>query len=462
MTLGPACAARMAGVPAAPDMDASLLTNLPFLAVAAPLILFWGQAKDLLTKVVRLFIVEAQVHSRASEAVMYYLREHGRKVPTNILKYSSRYEFIKAAGREKMLAYEAVRDLSNQWYWHAGNLVTISDKHGKDKDTGISYDRAITLRYLRGTIDIETLIKDAIKWYEAMDSADSVREFPRFYVRRLTGSGGRDTENARGTPQTYSSKNSDGGSEMAATYEDWKYSRLLNYSISDIGYAKRDFFYVFNPTTQSVKDDVERWLKAKDWYSARGLLWRRGSLLSSVPGAGKSSLIRKIGQSLDLPVLAFDLSTMNDIEFIRYWSEVRYNQPCIVVMEDIDTVFHRRDPANPNIKLSFECLLNCISGVEPAEGIYLFVTTNRLDQLDEALGVPNARGVSTRPGRLDTCFEMGDITVDEKREIVNHFLADHADIGAALIESSNGCTAAQFSDMCSQKALELYWTTHTT
>lgn len=431
----------------------SFVPSLSFLAILTPIVLFWGQAKEMMLKVVRVFIVEAQVHAAASEAILYYLREHGKRLPTNIIKYSSRYEYIKRMSTHRLLAFEAVRDLKNQWYWLAGNLIGVSDKRGMDKETSVHYDRAITLRYLRGTIDMEDLICKAIVWYESRDAVDAQRESPRFYVARFVGTTS-ETPSGRTAPET-----AKGSQATPEGTEDWKYSRLLNYSLSDIGYAKRDFFYVFNENARRIRDDVSQWLKGRDWYERKGLLFRRGSLLYGAAGSGKSSLIRKIGQSLDLPVFSFELATMNDQQFITFWQDVRYRQPCIVVMEDIDTVFNKRAPANVNIKLSFECLLNCISGVEPAEGIYLFVTTNRLECLDEALGIPNERGVSTRPGRLDTCFHMGDITVDEKREIVNHFLSDHLDIGARLIESSNGCTAAQFSDLCSQKALELYWET---
>jgi len=93
----------------------------------------------------------------------------------------------------------------------------------------------------------------------------------------------------------------------------------------------------------------------------------------------------------------------------------------------------------------------------PSEGVYLCVTTNRLDYLDEALGIPNERGVSTRPGRLDTCFEIGNIDEKQKRDIAAHFLDGHSKDIERLIKESNGCTAAQFNDVCSQRALELYW-----
>lgn len=433
----------------------SLMPSLPFLALLAPILLFWTQAKDLVVKVVRLVIVEAQIEQGASKAVLYYLREKGKRAPTNVIKYMSTWEYIKAQGL-KMVAFEGVRDLKNQWYWFEGNLITVSDKRGNDKVSGISYQECITLRYLRWTVNVEDLICRSIQWYEDKDSLNALRQSPRFHVVRFVGQTRREDGSA---PLSNGSNHTKEIEAQRSSDEDWKHTRLLNYSISDIGYSKREFFHVFNENATKIKQDVTRWLNAKKWYEEKGLLFRRGSLLFGPPGSGKSSLIRKIGQALDLPVLSFELSTMNDQQFIEFWSNARQAQPCIVVMEDIDTVFNKRQPANANIKLSFECLLNCISGVEPAEDIYLFVTTNKLEYLDEALGIPNEKGVSTRPGRLDTCFHMGDISLDEKQQIVKHFLNEYPEVGSRLIEESNGCTAAQFSDMCSQKALELYWET---
>ena len=339
----------------------SLLTALPslsFLAILAPIAMCWSQVKQFLTNTVRLFLVEAQVHNSASLAVLYYLREHGKRAPTNVAKYDSIYEYIKKSGNLKMLVFEGTRDLKTQWFWFERSLITVSDKRGMDKETSVTTNLAISLRYIRGTVDIENLICCAIKWYENRDSIDETARPPRFYVQRFVG---KPTDIQRGASPSYEKGNS-----MPASEENWKYSRLINYAIADIGYSKRDFFHVFNANATKIKDDVTRWLNAKKWYEKKGLLFRRGALLWGPPGSGKSSLIRKIGQSLDLPVISFELATMNDTQFIDFWSQARQSQPCIVVMEDIDTVFNKRAPANANVKLSFECLLNCITCVEHA------------------------------------------------------------------------------------------------
>lgn len=429
-----------------------LISYLPGLAFLVPIAMAWSHIKGFVTSLIRTVVMETQAQGGASMALLMYLRLHAKRMPTNVLKIASNWVYVKDKGN-RILLYEGSRDLPSSWYWWRGNLFLVTEKRGHDKERGVNVDNLTSIRYLRGTVDAECLLKEAVEWFVNREKTlDMVGRPPRFYVKRFVG---RANENMPSSGQIMEAEAK--RVSMDSADENWRFARLINYQIGDLGYSSKLFFYVFGESAQRVFDDVSKWLKSQEWYEKRGLLHRRGALLYGPPGSGKSSLIRKVGQTLDIPVFSFELSTMTDSQFISYWDDARRSNPCILVMEDIDTVFNKRQPATANIKLSFECLLNCISGVEPAEGIYLFVTTNRLDYLDEALGIPNAKGVSTRPGRLDTCFYMAEITLKEKQQIVAHFLGEHPALGARLIEESNGCTAAQFSDMCAQKALELYW-----
>ena len=62
----------------------------------------------------------------------------------------------------------------------------------------------------------------------------------------------------------------------------------------------------------------------------------------------------------------------------------------------------RPRPAAP--PLTFDCLLNCLDGVERADGIFTIITTNDIGKIDPALGQPRklpdgTHGVHLAPGR---------------------------------------------------------------
>src|SRR5439155_8896839 len=71
-------------------------------------------------------------------------------------------------------------------------------------------------------------------------------------------------------------------------------------------------------------------------------------------------------------------------------------------------------------RLSFDCLLNCLDGVEKGNDIFTVITTNHIDRLDPALGRPRPRDdgtvefLSTRPGRIDKAIELGYIDEADK------------------------------------------------
>jgi SpoVK/Ycf46/Vps4 family AAA+-type ATPase len=130
--------------------------------------------------------------------------------------------------------------------------------------------------------------------------------------------------------------------------------------------------------------------------------------------------------------------------------------PCVALIEDIDTVFDgRKNIAGGH--LTFDCLLNCLDGIERAGGVLLVVTTNCLDHLDSALGTPTANHVSSRPGRLDRMLEMNELDDAGRRKLCERILAEWPETWPEIIDAGRDETGAQFQGRCTQKALQLYW-----
>jgi SpoVK/Ycf46/Vps4 family AAA+-type ATPase len=141
--------------------------------------------------------------------------------------------------------------------------------------------------------------------------------------------------------------------------------------------------------------------------------------------------------------------------------------PCIALVEDIDSIFNgRKNIRNTNNNLdllTFDCFLNCIDGIQNTDGLFLIVTTNKIELLDSALGIPrtnknqNETYISTRPGRIDRAFELKILDKDCRIKIAKRILSDCPEFIDKIIEIGNGDTGAQFQERCTQIALKNFW-----
>jgi SpoVK/Ycf46/Vps4 family AAA+-type ATPase len=107
--------------------------------------------------------------------------------------------------------------------------------------------------------------------------------------------------------------------------------------------------------------------------------------------------------------------------------------------------------------LTLDCLLNCISGVQPSNGVLVLVTANDFTKLDPALGVRDHTGKSTRPGRLDACVHIGNLTKEGRYKIAKRILSDVPELVDRTVIEGEGETGAQFESRCSKLALDKYW-----
>jgi len=86
---------------------------------------------------------------------------------------------------------------------------------------------------------------------------------------------------------------------------------------------------------KGIIDDLDRFLRRKDFYKKVGKPWKRGYLLYGPPGTGKSSMIAAMANYLKFDVYNLDLTTFfSDSELIEALRTT--SSRSIIVVEDID------------------------------------------------------------------------------------------------------------------------------
>ncbi|KAL4566377.1 hypothetical protein LXL04_030492 [Taraxacum kok-saghyz] len=155
-------------------------------------------------------------------------------------------------------------------------------------------------------------------------------------------------------------------------------------------------------------EDLDMFVRRKEYYRRVGRAWKRGYLFYGPPGTGKSSLIAAMANYLKFDVYDLDLKEVRGNSDLRKILVGTKNRS-IIVIEDIDSCgvgLQNRDGENdsPNSnddddKISLSGLLNFVDGLWSScgdEKIIVF-TTNHKERLDAAL---------LRPGRMDVQVEM--------------------------------------------------------
>ena len=171
---------------------------------------------------------------------------------------------------------------------------------------------------------------------------------------------------------------------------------------------------------ESVLSDMNEWTARREWYRQRGIPYRRGYLLHGPPGSGKTSFILALAGHMDRGICMLSLSdeALTDDRLALALSAVPPR--CIVVLEDVDAAFVRRDGPRGS-SVTFSGLLNCLDGVLSGEDRVVFMTTNHIERLDAAL---------LRPGRVDLVSYLGDA---ERAQVEAFFRAFYgAEAGAEL------------------------------
>ena len=137
-------------------------------------------------------------------------------------------------------------------------------------------------------------------------------------------------------------------------------------------------------------------------YTVIGAKLPKGALLVGPPGTGKTLLAKAVAGEANVPF--FSISGSDFVEMFvgmgaarvrDLFKEANKMAPCIVFIDEIDTIGKSRDNrmgGNDEREQTLNQLLAEMDGFDPTKGVILLAATNRPEVLDQAL---------LRPGRFD-------------------------------------------------------------
>ncbi|KZS93364.1 hypothetical protein SISNIDRAFT_507177 [Sistotremastrum niveocremeum HHB9708] len=182
--------------------------------------------------------------------------------------------------------------------------------------------------------------------------------------------------------------------------------------------------------SERIEKDIRSFLSRREWYTDRGVPYRRGYLLHGPPGSGKSSYIQALAGSLSYDICLLNLSErgLTDDKLNHLLS----NAPdrSFILMEDVDAAFNKRVQTTEDgyqSSVTFSGFLNALDGVASGEQRIVFLTTNHLERLDAAL---------VRPGRVDVLELFDDASPRQARELYERFYSEETRINPDISGAS--------------------------
>lgn len=205
--------------------------------------------------------------------------------------------------------------------------------------------------------------------------------------------------------------------------------------------------------------EIVDFLHSPQKYREIGAKMPKGALLVGPPGTGKTLLAKAVAGEAEVPF--FSISGSEFVEMFvgmgaakvrDLFKQANEKAPCIVFIDEIDTIGKKRDAqgmtGNDEREQTLNQLLTEMDGFDGSKGVVILAATNRPESLDPAL---------LRPGRFDrrVPVELPDLAGREailKVHAKNIRLSDSVDFNA-IARAASGASGAELANMVNEAAL---------
>ena len=205
--------------------------------------------------------------------------------------------------------------------------------------------------------------------------------------------------------------------------------------------------------------EIVYFLHSPQKYAEIGARLPKGALLVGPPGTGKTLLARAVAGEAHVPF--FSISGSEFVEMFvgmgaakvrDLFKQANEKAPCIVFIDEIDTIGKKRDSGgiggNDEREQTLNQLLAEMDGFDATKGVVILAATNRPESLDPAL---------LRPGRFDRRIpvELPDLAGREailKVHAKEVRMSDNVDL-RAIARATSGASGAELANIINEAAL---------
>jgi SpoVK/Ycf46/Vps4 family AAA+-type ATPase len=198
-------------------------------------------------------------------------------------------------------------------------------------------------------------------------------------------------------------------------------------------------------TKAELRRNVDLLFGSLEVYKKNGLTFKRGLILKGEPGTGKTLIGKILCNTLkDVTFIWVTPGHLTESDNVKIVCDMaRHLAPAVLFLEDVDLYGAHRERENRSILGE---LMNQLDGLIENEFVVVVATTNRAEELEEAL--------RNRPGRFDRVVDVPKPDADCRKKMftlytekLNVAVKDRGRFMDVLVEKTEGYTGAHVKEL---------------